>query len=94
MKDNILHSEIEVRLTVIVKKHTGVKCPRCWHRHHLYDNYDNLCDRCCHVIIEDFPHHESAPFIVEAYEKQAVKHNIKSGWREKREKAIAKLALN
>lgn len=39
------------------------KCPRCWHWHTIQRNYDNLCDRCCKVLVEDFPDHESVPHI-------------------------------
>jgi hypothetical protein len=41
-----------------------VKCPRCWHYHTVLLNHDNLCDRCCHAILEGWPEHESVPFII------------------------------
>mgnify|MGYP000930103236 CR=1 FL=1 len=47
-----------------------VKCPRCWHYHSVKLNHDNLCDRCCRVMVENFPDHEQTPFILASLEKQ------------------------
>jgi hypothetical protein len=48
-----------------------VKCPRCWHyTHEGLHNHDNLCDRCCNVLLSDFPDHESIPHIKESRERQ------------------------
>ena len=41
----------------------GAECPRCRIVHTIQHNYDNLCDRCCKVLVEDFPDHESVPHI-------------------------------
>jgi len=57
--------------TVIPCKSLGmVKCPRCYHHHAVIWNFDNLCDRCQSIILENFPTHESVPFIKEALRKQ------------------------
>jgi hypothetical protein len=41
-----------------------IKCPRCWHyTHEGLHNHDGLCDRCCNVLIESWPDHESIPHI-------------------------------
>lgn len=47
-----------------------IKCPRCWHMHTVLLNYDGLCDRCCSVLIEAWPNHESAPFIIASRDAQ------------------------
>ena len=39
------------------------KCPRCWHWTHTL-NFDDLCNRCVAIILEDFPQHESVPHIL------------------------------
>lgn len=51
------------------------KCPRCWMYHAVKDNYDGLCDRCCRVIVDSFPNHESVPHIKASYEAQRVKYS-------------------
>ena len=43
-------------------EHGMVKCPRCWHMSHSL-NFDNLCNHCVAVILEDFPEHASVPHI-------------------------------
>lgn len=52
----------------------NVKCPRCWHWHGVVENHDSLCDRCCHVLVENFPEHESVPFIHASLEAQRLKY--------------------
>ncbi len=47
-----------------------IKCPRCWHLHTVKLNFDGLCDRCCSVLVEAWPNHESVPLIVAARETQ------------------------
>lgn len=59
-----------------VGKAAGVKCPRCGHYHRVEDNFDNLCDRCCHVLIEDHPDFWAVPHIKEAYARQRIKWNV------------------
>ena len=39
------------------------KCPRCWHWTHTL-NFDDLCNMCVGIILDDYPTHESAPFIL------------------------------
>lgn len=42
------------------------KCPRCWHyTHEGLHNHDSLCDRCCRVLIDHYPNHESVARILE-----------------------------
>jgi hypothetical protein len=55
----------------------NVKCPRCWHWHGVRENFDNLCDSCCKVILADFPNHPSVAHIRAAYDAQARKYGIK-----------------
>ena len=44
-------------------------CPRCdqyiFSPEHNRRNYDNLCDRCCAVLVQDFPEHDSVTQIKE-----------------------------
>jgi len=41
------------------------KCPRCWHyTHEGLHNHDGLCDRCCRVLIDHHPNHESVAHIL------------------------------
>lgn len=54
----------------------GTKCPRCWHYHHVAENHDGLCDRCCLTMMADFPEHEETPYITEAWNKQRDKYTI------------------
>lgn len=37
----------------------GVKCPRCqiWG---AWVEYDNLCAKCCNVLVTDYPEHPSS----------------------------------
>jgi isoleucyl-tRNA synthetase len=40
------------------------QCPRCWFYHSIEffpPNYDNLCDRCCRVMVQEYPDHPSVP---------------------------------
>lgn len=47
------------------------KCPRCWHyTHEGLHNYENLCDRCCHALVDGWPDHESVTHILESRKKQ------------------------
>ena len=53
------------------------KCPRCWHyTHEGLQNYDSLCDRCCRVILECWPDHESWPRIKSNWDAQKVKWSV------------------
>jgi hypothetical protein len=49
---------------IAVAKTKHPKCPRCY-RYLIENNYnfDNLCDRCCSVILNYFPNHASVPYI-------------------------------
>lgn len=47
-----------------------VKCERCRHFHTVKLNFDNLCDRCCHSILEGWPEHWSVPFIKASFASQ------------------------
>lgn len=46
-----------------------VKCPRCYGRHHIHGNHDDLCDSCIQIILKHFPDHPSAPHIKAAFAK-------------------------
>ncbi len=52
------------------------KCPRCRTYHPVKDNHLGLCDKCCHVLIEDFPDDEISIKIKESYSEQRKKHNL------------------
>ena len=55
-----------------------VKCPRCWKwTAEGRFNYDNLCDRCCQVLVSDHPQHESVPHILAAFKVQAERWGTK-----------------
>lgn len=65
--------EITVRIEITSLKDDPdyAKCPRCWHYTGASRfNYDNLCDKCCDAIVNDYPDHEAVPGIKEAYRKQ------------------------
>lgn len=55
-----------------------VKCPRCWHyTHEGLENHDNLCDRCCLVLMENFPNFSETPAIIKNWESQKQKYFTK-----------------
>ncbi|MDE3021947.1 MAG: hypothetical protein KGI54_08815 [Pseudomonadota bacterium] len=62
------HLTIEARSLMDDDNYT--KCPRCWHYHTIKINYDGLCDACCKNILEGWPNHESAPFIMANLDNQ------------------------
>ncbi len=68
----------EGELVVQATRAAGAKCPRCGLFHLMALNFDNLCDRCCHVLVDDFPDHESVPGIKESYAAQRTKWNVGS----------------
>jgi hypothetical protein len=52
----------------------GVKCPRCYRlTGEGRFNFDGLCDRCCGVILKQFPAHWSVDGIKRAYAEQRKK---------------------
>lgn len=55
---------------VLVEKAEGVKCPRCWKIHPVRVNFQDLCDRCCHSVVEDYPNHWSVSGIKASYAMQ------------------------
>lgn len=57
----------------------AVKCPRCWHYHYIKMNFDNLCDNCCHIILDCFPDHWSVEGIKKAYQEQKEYYKTKKG---------------
>lgn len=67
-----------IDIDVKAMKADGQKCPRCGIYHMCNLNYDNLCDKCCHVLLEDWPDHEAIPGIKAAYESQRSKWSVKS----------------
>ena len=64
-------------ILVAVTASDGIKCPRCWHYHHIADNHDGLCDRCCLTMMADFPSHEETAAIREKWEAQKMKYTRK-----------------
>ena len=47
------------------------KCPRCYrHCPEGSYNFDNLCDRCCYVILRDYPEHAAVAGIKASYAAQ------------------------
>lgn len=44
-------------------------CPRCRGAHSIQGNHDGLCDRCCGVILSDFPDWELATLVKSARQK-------------------------
>lgn len=70
-------SKFDVRVTALRDDPNYVKCPRCWIYHSIKDNYDCLCDRCCRVLVDAFPNHESVPHIKASYEAQRMRYSKK-----------------
>jgi len=62
------------QLEITVTPSDGLKCPRCWHYHYVRENHDNLCDRCCLVMMSDFPDHAETPAITEKWQAQREKY--------------------
>lgn len=60
-------------IQVISLRAMAVKCPRCYQYHMVADNFDHLCDRCCDVLLADYPDHPSVPHIQQAYQEQRIK---------------------
>lgn len=64
-------------VTFTVSRAPGVKCPRCWHvTGEGRFNFDGLCDRCCDVLIHDYPTHESVPLIVASRAEQRAQWGV------------------
>lgn len=53
----------------------GHKCPRCQLWHQVTENFDGLCDRCCDVMITDWPQHEFTVEIIKSRQEQRIKYN-------------------
>jgi hypothetical protein len=67
-----------VRVTPVSEDTGHVKCPRCWHYTHVgLFNFDGLCDRCCGVILDNYPDHWSVPGIRAKQKEQEERWNIK-----------------
>lgn len=62
-------------LECVVERAEGLKCPRCQRICGIEANFDHLCDRCCEVMIADYPDHEATPLIIESLRLQ------KERWR-------------
>lgn len=57
--------------TITVTRAEGVKCPRCYRvTPEGTVNYDALCDRCCTVLLNDFPTHPVCAGILSAKAQQ------------------------
>lgn len=60
---NLLQNQ-KIQILLLIESPHYSKCPRC--RHYTKDgmnNFDNLCDRCVNVLIDNFPEHESVNHI-------------------------------
>lgn len=55
--------------SIEIAPHGIAPCPRCW-KAGIPSNHDGLCDRCCDVLVESFPDHESVPRIKAALQAQ------------------------
>ena len=64
-----------VVVTSMLDNPRAVKCPRCWHYHTVGENHDNLCDRCCHVMMNAWPGHLATPLIKANFEAQRAKYD-------------------
>lgn len=64
------HPRFVVSAISLVDNPLYKKCPRCWQFHSVVGNFDDLCDRCCRVIIEAFKDHWSYPHILATIEEQ------------------------
>jgi hypothetical protein len=42
-----------------VERHSGVKCPRCYHYSYSM-NFDSLCNRCVAILTKHYPESEQA----------------------------------
>ncbi len=69
-----LDHELYAKVTSLRDDPQFCKCPRCWHYHAVKENYDELCDRCCHVLVEAWPEHDAIPGIQESWERQRAKY--------------------
>lgn len=63
-------------LRIVAKPATGVKCPRCWHYHHVQHTYQGLCDRCQWAIYHHYSWHASVPGIVEAINSDRARYGV------------------
>ena len=56
------------------------KCPRCYRYEQAATlNFEGLCDRCCDIVVKEFPDHWSVPRIKAALAKQ--KAMTPADWR-------------
>lgn len=54
-----------VKASVVSLKSQGYKkCKRCM-KYTMSFNFDNLCDRCIVILVQDHPNHESVPLILQ-----------------------------
>lgn len=69
-----------VSIEIVPLKPLGAnKCPRCYSYHMVQDNFDFLCDRCCEVLVADWPEHPSIQFILESKKAQREKYGVETG---------------
>jgi hypothetical protein len=70
LEENQALSAALAKVTVTVKSMAEIpgssKCQQRGHWHTIQRNYDDLCDRCCKVLVNDFPDHPSVPHIKHA----------------------------
>jgi hypothetical protein len=68
--DLLMAPQVSVIVKAVRDDPNYKQCPRCRHYHTVLLNFDYLCDRCCHSIIEGWPEHASVPFIQASWEAQ------------------------
>lgn len=79
MTDERFYELMGVSVVSLKDSPDHVKCPRCWHyTHEGQHNHDGLCDRCCNVLLSDFPEHESIPHIKASREAQKQRWTVKA----------------
>lgn len=52
---------LKITIIGLVNNPDYVKCPRCRKYRHISTdiNFDNLCDYCTEVLVDNYPEHES-----------------------------------
>jgi hypothetical protein len=64
------YERVEFRISSLKDNPDYKKCPRCWnYTHEGLHNFDGLCNRCCLVLLHDFPNHEVTQLLKKHNEK-------------------------
>jgi hypothetical protein len=59
-------------LRVEVTRTKGLKCPRCYKYTHSM-NYDDLCNRCVHIMITEYSNHPKTTLIIQDLDSRGLK---------------------